>query len=364
MKKKREKVFIGLSGGVDSSVSAYLLQKAGYDVIGVFIKVWQPDWLSCTSREDRMDAMRVCAKLGIPFKTLDLEKEYKKEVIDYMLRGYAEGKTPNPDVMCNKEVKFGAFASWAKKNGADFIATGHYAYIDKSKDEYYLMAGKDDNKDQSYFLWTIKKEQLSSIIFPVGKMQKTKVREIARKAGLITADKKDSQGLCFIGKIDVKEFLSHYIPKEKGNVLNSKGKIIGHHNGAKLFTIGERHGFTITEKTPQDKAYYIVQKDIENNTITVSNDQIDIKANWSTDEANLEKTNWLVDIDPYISDGSPKKTVLVRTRYREKLREARIMSIKGNNAQIKFKVPVSNLTKGQSLVIYKRGICLGGGIIA
>ena len=179
MKKARQKVYLGMSGGVDSSVSAALLKEAGYDVTGVFIKVWQPDWITCTWKEDRLDAMRVAAKLEIPFITLDLEEKYKKEVVDYMIDEYKMGKTPNPDVMCNQHVKFGGFFNWAINQGADFVATGHYAAIDKPTDEaskYKLIAGKDKNKDQSYFLWTLTQEQLSKTIFPVGKIEKPEVR--------------------------------------------------------------------------------------------------------------------------------------------------------------------------------------------
>ncbi len=217
----KKKVFVGLSGGVDSSVSAALLQSQGYDVFGVFIKVWQPDFYECTWKEDRLDAMRVCAKLNIPFYTLDLEKEYKKEVVDYMIEEYKNGRTPNPDVMCNKYIKFGGFFDWAMSQGADFVATGHYARLNK---EHELVAGRDSNKDQSYFLWTLTKEQLSKTLFPVGDIEKTEVRKLAKKFGLPTAEKKDSQGLCFIGKVDMAEFLHHFIETKPGPVLNDKVK--------------------------------------------------------------------------------------------------------------------------------------------
>ena len=243
-KGRNRKVYIGMSGGVDSSVSAALLKKAGYDVTGVFIKVWQPDWINCTWKEDRMDAMRVAALLDIPFITLDLEKEYKEEVVDYMISEYRAGRTPNPDVMCNRYVKFGGFYDWAMKQGADYVATGHYAQVIDGK----LIAGNDKNKDQTYFLWTLNKEQLSKTIFPVGNIEKPEVRKLAKKFNLPNAEKKDSQGLCFIGKIDIKEFLSHYIDSKRGNVLNIEGEVIGEHDGSFFFTIGERHGFNILKK--------------------------------------------------------------------------------------------------------------------
>ena len=215
MKPHKAKVFVGLSGGVDSAVSAAILQKAGYDIIGVYIKVWQPDWISCTWKDERRDAMRVAAYLGIPFVTLDLVKEYKEGVIDYMISEYSLGRTPNPDVMCNREVKFGGFWKWAKAHGADFVATGHYAQnikdVTTKKDSvktlggYSLLAGEDKNKDQSYFLWTLNQKDLEHILFPVGHLEKIDVRKLATKFGLPNALKKDSQGLCFIGKVDIKE---------------------------------------------------------------------------------------------------------------------------------------------------------------
>ncbi len=349
-----KKVYIGMSGGVDSSVSAALLKKEGYDVTGVFIKVWQPDWINCTWKEDRLDAMRVAAQLGIPFVTLDLEREYKEEVVDYMIREYKLGRTPNPDVMCNRFVKFGGFWSWAMKQGADFVATGHYAQVQKNdKGLYELIAGNDSNKDQSYFLWTLTQEQLSKTLFPVGNIEKPEVRELARKFNLPTAEKKDSQGLCFIGKIDVKEFLSHYIDLKKGNVLNEKGEIIGEHDGAFFYTVGERHGFTITKKSPNDKPHYVISKDIDANTITVSCKLVDGSFPNAQTEVSLREINW--------NQGKIPKgnNLYVRSRYREPLQKI----VKINEKFVNFENPQSTLSPGQSLVVYDGDICLGGGII-
>ncbi len=233
MQSINKKVYVGMSGGVDSSVSAYLLKKAGYDVTGVFIKVWQPENIECTWKEDRLDAMRVAAELEIPFVTLDLEAEYKKEVIDYMITEYSQGRTPNPDVACNKYVKFDGFLKWALQEGADYIATGHYTQniYNQREETFEIKASRDSDKDQGYFLWTLGQEKLKHILFPVGAMQKSEVRAIASEAGLYTAAKKDSQGLCFIGKLDIKEFLKEYITPQRGRVLNVDGKIIGHHDG-------------------------------------------------------------------------------------------------------------------------------------
>lgn len=349
----KKKVFIGMSGGVDSSVSAALLKKAGYDVTGVFIKVWQPDWITCTWKEDRLDAMRVAAQLEIPFVTLDLEKEYKEEVVDYMIREYKLGRTPNPDVMCNRYVKFGGFFSWAMKQGAEFVATGHYAQVIKNnKGLYELHAGDDVNKDQSYFLWTLTQEQLSKTLFPVGNIEKPEVRKIARKFKLVTVDKKDSQGLCFIGKIDVKEFLLHYIDLKKGDVLSGEGDVIGEHDGAFFYTIGERHGFTITKKTPNDEPYYVISKNIDSNTITVS---YKIEGNLPNALAgvSLRDINWN---QGKIPEGD---NLYARSRYRESLQRV----VKINENFVIFQNPQSTLSPGQSLVVYDGPICLGGGII-
>jgi len=359
---KKGKVFVGLSGGVDSSVSAALLKKEGYDVVGVFIKVWQPDFFACTWKEDRRDAMRVAAKLGIPFLTLDLEKEYKKEVIDYMISEYEVGRTPNPDIMCNKYVKFGAFLNFALKNDADFIATGHYAQIEKKSSgkivKYSLLAGIDNEKDQSYFLWTIKQELLPKILFPVGGYKKSKVRTFAKKFDLVTWDKRDSQGLCFVGKLDIKDFLKHYIKAKKGKLLNENGEVVGHHEGAVFLTEGERRGFTVTKGEQGHSALpqYVVGRDIKKNTITISPHPQ--KSENTSDLVKLKDINFLLDD---IKEGDKFNA---RTRYREKLTPCVLVKIDAikKTAEIKFNTP--KLTSvGQSLVLYKKDICVGGGII-
>lgn len=346
-----------MSGGVDSSVSAALLKKAGFDITGVFIKVWQPEWLAdtsiCTWREDRLDAMRVAAKLDIPFITLDLEKEYKKEVVEYMIGEYSAGRTPNPDVMCNRFVKFGGFFDWAMKQGADFVATGHYAQISQRSTSFSLLKGQDPNKDQSYFLWTLTDAQLVKILFPVGNIEKPEVRRLAKKFGLPNAEKKDSQGLCFIGKIDIKEFLSHYIPRKSGNVLDENGRVIGIHDGAFFYTIGERHGFTITKNTPDDKPYYVVEKDIEKNTITVAHREVGKE--FGKKVIKLEQVNWIGGKAP-----DTEKKYMARSRYREELQEITI----SNNNSVTFSKSQATISPGQSLVIYDGNMCLGGGIIS
>jgi tRNA-uridine 2-sulfurtransferase len=347
--QQKKKVYVGMSGGVDSSVSAALLKKSGYDVTGVFIKVWQPDWITCAWKEDRLDAMRVAAQLDIPFITLDLEKEYKEEVVDYMVNEYKAGRTPNPDVMCNRHVKFGGFYNWAMKQGADFVATGHYAQVKDGK----LIMGDDSNKDQTYFLWTLTKEQLDHTLFPVGNIEKPEVRKLAKKFKLATADKKDSQGLCFIGKIDVKEFLSHYITENRGDVLDMRGNVIGYHDGAFFYTIGERHGFTITKKTPHDEPMFVVSKNIEKNTLTVSVKSPEGELPNGKTEVKLKDVNWIGEVPV-------GKKVMARSRYREALQEVVI----NDRNLVTFTKPQFTLSPGQSLVIYNGSLCLGGGIIA
>ncbi len=362
---KKLKVFVGLSGGVDSAVSALLLKKAGYNVVGVFIKVWSPDWLPCAWPEERRDAMRVCAHLGIPFVTLNLEREYKRDVVDYMIREYKMGRTPNPDVMCNKEIKFGAFYDWAIARGADFVATGHYAQISGKNQTLEklqgstpggnLLKGRDKDKDQSYFLWNLKQEQFKHVLFPVGGLLKNEVRKIAKKSNLPVAEKKDSQGICFLGKFDMKEFLKHYIKEKQGLVIDEKGETIGHHDGAFFYTIGEHIplGHRVS-KWADEKKLFVTSKDINKNTLTVSprrpEEISEIK------EFKLTNVNWL--------NGSPllNKICLARVRYRQELQKVKILSLRSRASKLLFDKP-QTVDVGQSIVLYQDDICLGGGIV-
>ncbi len=360
---KNKRIYVGLSGGVDSSVATCLLLEAGALVTGVFIKGWYPDFLKCDWKEERRDAMRVAAHLGIPFLTCDAEESYKKNVIDYMISEYKAGRTPNPDVMCNKYVKFGTFFDFAMERGADYIATGHYARVfchsrecrnPGQNSNTQLLKGKDGNKDQSYFLWAVPKEQLEKTLFPIGDIEKDEVRKIAKKYKLFTSEKKDSQGLCFLGKVDLDEFLSHSIPKNNGNVLNKSGEIIGIHDGVHLYTIGERHGFTITKKGTDEGPFYIISKDIKENTITVSDSILEIKDSSNTG-VFLRDVNWTVlpEID---------KNYLCRVRYRQPLFECRVQE-KNGVYTVNFLDNQDFVPVGQSLVLYDGDICLGGGII-
>jgi tRNA-specific 2-thiouridylase len=353
MKKSghRKRVFVGVSGGVDSSVSAALLLEQGYDVTGVFIRTWTPEWLPCTWRSERRDAMRVCAHLNIPFIELDLTAEYKQGVADYMISEYAAGRTPNPDVMCNREVKFGGFLSWALAHGADYVATGHYAQnIDNQ-----LVKGNDPSKDQSYFLWTLSHEQLEHVLFPIGHLPKSAVRELALQYKLPTAVKKDSQGICFIGQVDMKEFLKHYIDVTPGDVLDTQGRVIGNHEGAVLYTLGERHGFMITDKGTDDKPYYVINKDFKHNTITVSQNPLQ--------ETRAKQKKYELD-HVIIRDENILEycSITAQIRYHGDQKDCEI-SISDNVYFVKFLESDYTLAPGQSVVLYHHDTCIGGGIV-
>ena len=347
---KKRKVFVAMSGGVDSSVATLLLQKSGFNLVGCYIKGWYPPGVVCSWKEDRRDAMRVCASLGIPFITVDAEKEYKKEVVDYMISEYKAGRTPNPDIMCNKSVKFGVFLKKALAMGADYIATGHY--VRKLKNNALAIA-KDLNKDQSYFLWTLTQEQLKHCLFPLGDLLKSEVRKIAKKNGLATAEKEESQGVCFIGEFNMEDFLKKYIKQKKGKVVTAGGKIIGEHNGLAFYTIGQRHGFGFGGG--EGGPYYIVEKDFKNNRLIAAEKKDEKK--FSRKEVVVENANWISAI--------PKKgkKYQARIRYRQPLEECEAAEISKDSTKIIFKNSQRAVTPGQSLVIYDGEKMIGGGII-
>lgn len=366
-------VFVGLSGGVDSSVTAYLLKKQGYNVVGVYMRTWQPDFIECTWRDEKRDAMRVAAHLDIPFVFMDVSREYEQLVATKMIAEYKKGRTPNPDVLCNRDIKFGIFLKHALRHGADFIATGHYANVDevtiknslnKNKGEHKsthtLSRGNDASKDQAYFLWMLSEDELSRTLFPLGKMKKTEVRKIATKVGLPTAQKKDSQGICFIGNINMKDFLLNYIEPEKGHVINDLGKVIGTHDGAVFFTIGERHGFTIFNHSPNDLPYYIIKKDAVKNTITVSHKnpfERDQKISTMSNTFYLTDTNFRHFVDP-------KKIFTVESRYHGEKGTAMIRQMPGNTAEVILVSSPGPVVSGQSFVVYDNNVCVGGGVIS
>ncbi len=366
-----------MSGGVDSSVAALLLKQKGHDIAGVYMKGWSPT--GC-AEEDATDARRVAEKIGIPFYVFDFESEFKKAVVDYMIREYAAGQTPNPDVMCNREIKFGLFLKKALALGADYIATGHYVNLDtpcpSGNSVFKLLQAKDDNKDQSYFLWTLTQKQLKHCLFPVGDYTKQQIRAIASKCCLPTAEKPDSQGVCFVGEIDVAGFLKEKIGINPGPIKNLKGKTIGTHDGAAFYTIGQRKGIGIKGSLPgeQGKIYYVAAKDVDTNTLWVSEgDSKDLFAK----ELSIKDINWI--------SGEQSKLpfkCLIRIRYRQPLQKASLFELSnyptyrrssengiiGNLESKRLKIIFNEtqraVTPGQSAVFYtKTGEMLGGGII-
>ncbi|MBI2064966.1 MAG: tRNA 2-thiouridine(34) synthase MnmA [Candidatus Yanofskybacteria bacterium] len=382
--QSKKRVFVAMSGGVDSSVAAALLQKQGYEVTGVFMRPWSPNSEitdsglrikgqqsvmrnsqldNCLWKRDREDAMRAASVLGIPLLTWDFSKEYKKEVGDYMIREYKGGRTPNPDVMCNKEIKFGLFFKKALREGADFIATGHYVCLRRTSKKlkvpkvhkgqklykhyelYKLLTAVDKNKDQSYFLWTLKQEQLRYCLFPIGDYLKPEVRKLAKEFGLSNHDKKDSQGVCFIGPLDMKNFLSKYIKNKVGKIINTDGLIVGEHDGVYYYTIGQRHGLNIGDG---GGPYYVIKKDLKKNIIHVGKEG-DLRGL----KTKVTDLSWLNNKITF-----PAK-IDVKIRYRSKSEKA----ILSKDGTLKFIRPIRAITSGQSAVFYRKNELLGGGII-
>jgi len=343
-------VYIGLSGGVDSSVSAALLKEQGYKVVGVYMKNWSQDLpgLPCPWKDDFTDAKRVAVQLGIDFKLYDFEKQYREKVVDYMLDEFKAGRTPNPDIMCNQEIKFKLFLDTALEDGADLVATGHYANVKAGR----LFKARDENKDQTYFLYRVSKKALGKTLFPLGGHTKPQVRELARKFGLVTAGKKESMGICFVGKVGIKEFLEQYVDKRPGDIIDSRGQVIGRHDGAVFYTIGQRHGLEVGGGLP----YYVVGKDMRKNGVHVTTDLQDEKL-WS-DKIRFTSAHWI--------SGEPADSprLAVRTRHRAKLIPVKILNKTSNLIwEAELEEEVRALTPGQSAVFYSGDECLGGGVV-
>ena len=344
-----KKVYVGMSGGVDSSVTAALLKEQGYDVTGVYMKNWSQDLpgFTCPWKEDYQDAKRVAVRLDIPFKMYDFETQYRQKVVDYMVEGYKAGITPNPDVMCNQEVKFKLFLEAALEDGADMIATGHYARIKDGE----LFMGVDDNKDQSYFLYRVTADALRKSLMPIGELTKKEVRQIAKNLQLATADKKDSQGICFVGKVGIKEFLLAELGEQPhGSIIDQNGKAIAEHDGALFYTLGQRHGLNVGGGLP----YYVVGKDMKKNEVYVTTDLQDERL-WH-DELELASLHWITQ------SPKPGKTYQVRTRYRAPLVTC-TTEVKGDTLHVKLSEAVRAVTPGQSAVIYDGDKVVGGGIV-
>jgi len=370
-----------MSGGVDSSVAAHLLKEQGYNVVGVFMKCYNID--GC-AEADAEDARRVAEHIGIPFYVWNFEQEYKDRVVQYMIEGYRAGITPNPDVMCNREIKFGLFLEKALASGADFVATGHYVRLKAVKAEvpeaksqasqksqnviYKLYEASDPNKDQSYFLWTLGQHQLAHCLFPIGGYKKPEVREIARRAGLPTAEKKDSQGICFLGKFSLDDFLKQYIPERRGALMTTAGEKIGEHSGAEFYTIGQRHidaDFAFPKTGPTGgagaarKPLYVASKDSTTNTVVLAEGSDD-PALYREDVA-LAQMNFISATAPRAGE---RLSVRSRVRYRQPLSEAALSRLGDGNCRLEFAVPQKFVAQGQSAVFYGAdGEMLGGGVI-
>ncbi len=385
---KKKKVIVALSGGVDSSVSAYLLKKKGFDVIGVFMKIWHESNSKqkepCPWIEDSSYALEVAEQLKIPFQVIDLSKEYKQRIVDYMYNEYSKGTTPNPDVLCNKEIKFDVFLNHALKLNADFVATGHYANKKvNSKNIYSLLEGSDPKKDQSYFLCQLNQSQLKKIIFPIGGLVKTEIRKIAKKINLATADRKDSQGLCFVGKVKIPEFLSKKLKKKNGNIIEicsknpiykkrkksieeksetfkyspKDGSVIGEHYGAHFFTIGQRKGLNIGGK---EKPLFVIQTDVKKNIIYVGMGETHPGLFKKALKIKKDSCHWIRE-DLEMNTGQ-KKEFLIRTRYRQKLIPGRLIMTK-DYLYIEFIKKVKSITPGQFAAWYLKSELIGSGPI-
>lgn len=354
------KVVVGMSGGVDSSVSAYLLQQQGYQVVGLFMKNWEEDDTDeyCSAAVDLADAQAVCDKLNIKLYTINFAAEYWDNVFEHFLSEYKAGRTPNPDILCNKEIKFKAFLEYAAQDlGADYIATGHYVRKRTTGDKVELLRGVDNNKDQSYFLYTLSEDQVRQSLFPVGELEKPQVRKIAEQLGLATASKKDSTGICFIGERKFSDFLARYLPAQAGAIRTVDGQIIGKHQGLMYHTLGQRKGLGIGGlKQADDTPWYVVDKDIKNNELIVAQGH-DHSALFS-DGLIAQQLHWVdrkAVTKPF--------TCTVKTRYRQQDIQCQVNPISEDKIEVIFANPVAAVTPGQSAVFYQDEVCLGGGII-
>lgn len=349
------RVFVGMSGGVDSSLTASLLVEQGHDVTGVYMKNWSRDLpgMSCPWAEDLADAKRVAVQLGIDFRVYDFENEYKQKVVDYMIAEYRAGRTPNPDVMCNQEVKFKLFLDAALADGAEMIATGHYARAENAHDDSVgkLLRARDEAKDQTYFLYRVTGAALGRTVFPLGNYTKDEVRAMAADRGLVTAGKRDSQGICFVGNIGIREFLGEYVETRPGDIIDRRdGQVLGRHDGAIYYTIGQRHGLDIGGGLP----YYVVGKDMATNIVYVSTDLAD-ESIWR-DELVLDHAHW-------INDAPAAGDYEMRLRHRASLVSV-ALDYDGELVKLQLDEAQRAATPGQSVVIYDGDLVLGGGIIA
>jgi tRNA-uridine 2-sulfurtransferase len=352
---KDTRVVVGMSGGVDSSVAALLLKEQGYDVIGIFMKNWDDTDENgvCTATEDYNDVISVCNQIGIPYYAVNFEKQYWDKVFTYFLDEYKAGRTPNPDVMCNKEIKFKAFLEHALNLGADYLATGHYAQVEFRDGEYKMLRGLDENKDQTYFLNQLSQDQLKRVMFPIGSLEKAKVREIAKEANLATAAKKDSTGICFIGERNFKEFLSNYLPAQPGNMETLDGEVKGKHDGLMYYTIGQRHGLGIGGS---GDPWFVIGKDLKRNILYVG--QGFDNENLYSDYIKAVHISWVSD------KPTPEEfECTAKFRYRQGDNPVTVQLLEDGLAKVVFKERIRAVTPGQAVVFYNGDECLGGGTI-
>ena len=354
------KIVVGISGGVDSSVAAYLLKQQGHEVIGLFMVNWDEESEFCTAEQDYEDVKRVCNTLNIPYFSVNYAKEYYDRVFTYFLDEYKKGRTPNPDVLCNREIKFGPFLEFAKKIGADYIATGHYCKKIEKDGKYFLAKAKDTNKDQSYFLNQLNQNQLKSVLFPLENITKPEVRKIALSLGLVYAEKKDSTCICFIGERNFKKFLSEYLPAKHGDIKTLDGKVVGKHDGLMYYTLGQRRGLGIGGRADSSKSrWFVADKDLKQNVLYVSqNEERDLMSNGLISE----KFNWIPE--------KPKELEFdcnAKFRYRQPDQKVHVKVV-DEHIEVSFYQPQRAVTPGQYVVLYKdideeNSICLGGGVI-
>lgn len=353
-------IVVGMSGGVDSSVTALLLLEQGYDVIGLFMKNWEEDDGTeyCTAMQDLADAQQVCDKLGIVLKTVNFSAEYWDDVFETFLAEFKAGRTPNPDILCNKYVKFKAFLDYAQQDlGADKIATGHYARVNKVNNEYFLLKGLDPDKEQSYFLYTLKQQELAHTLFPIGHLHKSEIRTLAKQAGFANARKKDSTGICFIGERKFREFLQRYLPAQPGEMQTPEGDVIGKHQGLMYYTMGQRQGLGIGGvKGAPDEPWYVLEKDLINNVLIVGQGHDHALMLHNTLEAG--QLDWCSNRPLTESINCAAKT-----RYRQVDQSCSVEPLTNNRIKVVFDEPQRAITPGQSVVFYQGEICLGGGII-
>ena len=353
------RIVVGMSGGVDSSVAALLLKREGHEVIGAFMNNWEEkdEGGVCTSERDWADVRAVCARIGIPFYSVNFSREYYDRVFTHFLSEYRRGRTPNPDVLCNREIKFSAFLRFAEELGADKLATGHFARIGCAGGEYTLLRAADENKDQTYFLYQIGQRALSMAMFPVGGLLKPQVRAIAREAGLPVSEKKDSTGVCFIGERNFKKFLSEYLPAQPGDMVTPDGKVVGRHDGLMYYTLGQRRGLGIGG-SGDGRRWFVVEKDLANNRLVVQQGE-DSPLLYSS-ACEINELHWLSDRAP-AADGA-EFSCQVRLRHRQPLQDAHAV-VSGDMTRITFDAPQRAVTPGQAAVLYQGQVCLGGGTV-